>query len=445
MTTPADPPDLAAVAGVSLRAPQARYDAGALPFGAAVLFRAEGPASRIKGLTLSLTPEAAAACAAAGGSGARSVTFNVPQWVGLFGAGMREDNPRFEGLRALLVDHALLSHPDVIERLDLTGLGAEGPARELLVHLATLRGAVVEGGLRDQPRECPECAAVRHKDEEVRAAAARAEAQRALAAAKTPREVQSIRAKFYSVLYGVSPAWSGAAPRDCPHRALAAQAMEALCARFPEVMLELVEMLRCAGHGVERFVLAAPVMDAGVSRWLTGRARRRDDGWGYRPQRAWKRTVRVRDAARAAVELPPEQRVGVSYAASAWAYAAPVGTLGSNAALPASDDATPTLHDDDERIDVERMLPSFARPRPEPPRPAPRPAPPAAPAKATKPHAKRPAAKVKAAAPEKKPAAEAPALDEATRALLRGAGISDALIDEMVREGRLGGGPRGRR
>ncbi len=466
---PADVPDLAAVAGVSLRAPQERYAVEGLSFGDAALTRANGPASRFNDLDLALTPDAAARCAAQKGAAALRVSFALHELAPAHTAGLGEDDARLAGVRTLLVEHALLAQPALLvaanDRIDRTS--TEG---QLLAQLRATYEQIVGGGRGRAAKECRDCVIERRKAYNAQATLDLADLTARIKAAKTPRDAALLQQEYHTRRYMSSMYQTQRREADCPHVALAREALEALCARHAEVMFELVGLIEPAGRGAMRFVLREDVARAAVSHWITGRVRPRYVHWSQQRSTSaarGRRVVSARERALATQGLPAEQRAGVSYAATAWSYEAPVATLGWTPSATDSG-APPSIREggDEGPYEVSRVLPPFAQKAAarevvlvRPPgvpvvtveqakktvvtkkRPAVKTAP--APAPTKKAAAKKTAAQAPKMAAAKKtaPVAAAKAAPVAvppeTRAMLRKLGVSDALIDEMAREGRL--------
>ena len=447
MTTLADDAD-ALIAGVSRRAAKAVY-AFEAPGGAqASAIRRHGGGHVT--VTLTLTPEAAARAKAAGGSEASVVVIDPPARYVAESSWPRD--PRAVSLRGLLLDRALLSHPDWLADAKAAPDDLTDDERWLLhamrVTLATQLSAVAG----EAPVECKGC-------HELRTAGYRRELadieQTVVTRTQNGRRLNAQQAYELSRrLWEFRSKGPPPLTQTCPHIALMAAAPAALVAAHPEFAFELAGLLDVSTEG-KRFVLGQVFATALLPLWLTGRAR--DGGWygytrRYRPRRTSPWTS-IRDRARAAQELPKEQRAAVTYAAAAWGLGASLEAIGWTP--PAEPVAPPKLRADADEapLEVAAQVPPFAVKRP-PPKPAP--------AKAEKTAVQVAAAETVAAKAAKKPATEKPraekpkaekgaakkpkaekapkppaALRAVTRDVLRAVGITDALLDEMVREGRL--------
>jgi len=426
MTTPADDP----AAGVSLRKPRGVYSAALPDVGTATLLRPRF--GELASVTLQLTPDAVARAKAAGAPAVGAVSFPLRSG----GAAGWEADPRAGALRLLLVERALLSHPawlrDEAPPADLTD-----DERWTLGSLRATLARRLDLAAEDIPLECEACRDQRNDGARRELAAL----EQALITRKRDgkslswRDLESLSNQVWKLRSGLS---HRPPEGPCAHAEPAARGLAALVSAHEELAFELAGLLTASPDGA-RFVLGHPFETVILPRWLTGRARE-GGGW-YRtytrrqpPRRRAVSWTGLRDRARAADELPPEQREAVAYAATAWAITAPLGALGW--VPPPEPVASPALRADADEapLEVAAQVPSFAVKRAPPPaakkEPSKLPAgKPAAGNQPSKPPAGKPAAK-------KKPAA-APAVRAVTREVLRAVGLTDELIDEMVREGRL--------
>jgi hypothetical protein len=451
MTTPADDAD-ARIAGASRRAPKGHYTID-LPNGAHVsLARRHGRWQWT--IALTITPEAAAHVQTAGGSASTAVAIEPH-----IRHGAEHNWPldaRAAALRGLLLERALLANAAWLVDASARPTDLTDDERWLLramgLKLAAALGASGDGALS----ECAGCHELRtagfRSDLNAieQAVITRTQNGRRL----TSQQVYELSRRLWEVRAKGPPPLEAA----CPHMAMMGDAPAALAATHPEVAFEMAGLLGLSSDG-KRFVLGSVFETAVLPQWLTGRTRD-DYGYGtsyarrYRPRRTSPWTS-IRDRARAAQELPKEQRAGITYAATAWGISASLGAYGWTP--PAEPVADSVLRADAEEapLDVAAQVPSFAVVKRAPPPPPPKPEKTAAqtaaaktvaakaektakPTKAEKAAAKAPEAPKPAKAP-KPPKAPKPAKAPraVTRDVLRAIGISDALLDEMVREGRL--------
>jgi len=443
MTTPADDAD-ALVVGVSQRAAKPVYAFDLPGDGArANVTRHHGRGSVT--VTLTLSVEAAARAKAAGGGDAIVVVIDPPARHVSESSWPRD--PRAASLRGLLLDRALLAHPAWLADAEATPADLTDDERWLLhamrVTLATKLGAAL-GGSAAECKGCHELRTTGYRRELAdieQTVVTRMQNGRRINA----QQVYELSRRLWEFRAKGPPPLTAA----CPHLALMAAAPAALVAAHPEFAFELAGVLDVPRLG-KRFVLGEVLATAVLPLWLTGRTR--DGGWygygrRYRPRRTSPWTS-IRDRARAAQELPKEQRAAVTYAAAAWGLTASLEGLGWTP--PAEPIVQPALRADADEapLEVAAQVPSFAVKRP-PPKPAP--------AKVEKTAVQVAAAETVAAKAAKKPGAEKPKAEQpkaekpkaekapkappavraVTRDVLRAVGISDALLDEMVREGRL--------
>lgn len=285
--------DLDAIAGVSLKPPQTSYELVADEFGRILLTR---PTRwNLSDATLRIEPVATDEDPTP-----TPVVFSVGPWIPQDARGSR-DHDNLEGERELLVDHALLSHPELVtvnETPSSDGLSVA--ATTALDRLRKRWSNIVEASrdlYRWSPITCEEC--LRN------------------------RRVTDGR-------FAGRGMYSASGREPCPHTTVGSQALRSLCEAHGELVFELVQWLvpstvvQSFGEVIlppRRFVLHHELMTALVAQWLLGRSR---DAWrqewlrGYRPNPTTARTHYVRRSHRASGTLDSQTHAAVRFAADAW-------------------------------------------------------------------------------------------------------------------------------
>ena len=324
------------VAGISLRAPKEQYEVVGLSFGAATLQR-NIDTGRWTALTLTLTPQAVLEHVKAVPQRVATVVFPLGYWMAE-ASGLVDVDELAVGLRELLVDHGLLSHPDWLLGALPTDLP---PAQcEALERLQTVLAQVT-----GKSAICPVCPRPPPPRE------------------SSYGEGMDFDAGFSRMLrmMGIampSPSKTIAAvsappPVECPHAAMREEALRALGVAFPEVAFEAAQLLLAVPAMVPpRFVLSPMVLQSVLDEWLMKRA----------------------PIATASATAPPfeedaglkeVQRAGLAFAASAWRLHGPLVRF-----VPTDDDgsAPPTISATAARTEATLWWPESV-PKP-PPRPA---------------------------------------------------------------------------
>ncbi|MDB4929554.1 MAG: hypothetical protein JWM10_2038, partial [Myxococcaceae bacterium] len=238
---------LDAVAGLSARAPQREYTVDELWLGTATLRRRESD-GRWEALTLRLTPEAAAASERAGGSKAATVEFALDQW--LVSAEFSGYGP---GLRDLLAEHALLSHPAWLVDEAAAAPAIDGAS---LAALSALRAALKR--VTEQWAPCPACAPPRSAGRSGYGALAE------LMSARLPM-LRRLGIDVSDLVREIDPTPAV----DCPHAAMRREAFRALYGAFPELAFEATQVLSAAPTlTTPRFLMTAMMMRSAVREWL---------------------------------------------------------------------------------------------------------------------------------------------------------------------------------
>lgn len=285
--------DLDAIAGVSLKPPQASYELTVADFGRIVLTRP--PRWNLSDATLRIerVPEP-------DDPSPTPVVFSVGPWIPQDARGAR-DTENLEGERELLVEHALLSHPELVTAAETAS--SDGLSVASMTSLDRLRkrwSNIVEASrdlYRWSPITCEEC--LRN------------------------RRVSDGR-------FAGRGMYSSSGREPCPHTTVGSQALRALCEAHGELVFELVQWLvpstvvQSFGEVIlppRRFVLHHELMTALVAQWLLGRSR---DAWrqewlrGYRPGPTAARTHYVRRSLRSGSALDSQTHAAVRFAADAW-------------------------------------------------------------------------------------------------------------------------------
>lgn len=390
------------VAGLSRRAPQPAYEAPGLSFGGASLRRADG---RWASLTLTLTAGAPRK--------PTRVEYPMDTWMAESASFDPGDAPD-DGLRSLLVEHALLSHPAWLIDAEPIGRPSEGSAAAALDSLREHLELVTRRTVR-----CPVCPAP------FRRGGSRWSA-RSIPFGRMGDEERALL-KMLGLLPPDEPE-----PEDapsCPHAPMRREALTALYQAFPELAFEaatvLVPSLTQVGS---RFLVSPMLMRPLLRDWLLAPA---DIDSEYAPL-----ARNPEDAG-----LSAGQRGALALAAAAW------GEGGSLARfVPPANDAGPAP-----AMPTKASLPPLVLLWPDgiakpPPPAAPSTPPPAAavPApKHAKPSPKRaklsPAAPVEPApqaGPTPPPAASTPSPGQELMASeLRALGYTDAKIRQLIKDG----------
>ena len=390
------------VAGLSRRAPRPTYEAPGLSFGAASLRRADG---RWASLTLTLT----------GGASAKPTRVEYPMdpWMAESASLDTGDAPD-DGLRSLLVEHGLLSHPAWLTEPEPAGRPSEGTAAAALDglrgHLTRVTGRNVR---------CPVCPAP------FRRGGSRWSAK-SIPFGRMGDEERALL-KMLGLLPPEEPEPEEAP--SCPHAPMRREALEALYQAFPELAFEAATVLVPSITPAATRFLMSPMLMRGLLRdWLLVPTDPEDD---YAP------IVRGPEEA----GLPRGQRTALTPAAGPWDEGA---TLSRS--LPPANDAGPVP-----AMPTKGALPPLVLLWPDgiakPPPAAPSAPPPAVvvvpPSKRAKPAPKRakvaPAASVEPApqpgtAPP--PAASTPSPgQELMPAELRALGYTDAKLRQLIKDG----------
>lgn len=342
--------DLDPIAGLSRTPPAGAYVAEGLSFGSARLERDTERHWTWQRLVLSLTP-AAAASAGQTGSAASSIDLALH-----LRADLTVEPGALAGLRELLVVHRLLSRPELLRGRRTEDVPAGSPAARVLGLLASqLVERTTKPTFAYAEEECSRCRALRAEAERATKEAALKAAEAAVGTARSNAEARRMQQEV---------SWKRAAlvnTRDlsrrtepCPHMAMKYEALATLCRRFPELAFEATGLLQAAGAlDPPRFVIHTEAFKSALGHWLLGRARSRYDDWGasYSRLRHRRTYSATKSRAREATTLPPEQRAGVTFAASAWGFPGEIGALGWDPATTLEGDVSI-----DERPSVEEPL-----------------------------------------------------------------------------------------
>lgn len=390
------------IAGLALRAPRDTYEAAVPGMGLAALRRVQH-----QGFSLTLTLDASVAKSLATGKGATEVTLPGPS-----PAHHQTFSPAGD-LRALLVEHRLLHHPELLRggRTDLSDPAAAEALDGLQVTLlATVSRPSGWGYTRCA--KCPE----------------------------TPPPGPRPNPGYYGIGYPAP------AREHCAHVALYPKALTALMHAHPELTFEFADLLAPDDREhPTRYVLTGAAMQRALLSWLLpgkehARSRRAYvySGWessGY--GRARRKKPRP-TAARAAWEGVSEaQRVGLTFAARAWQCEADAPRFATRpeGAVPM---APWQPSDAVSAQGLAVLLPDeFRVPAVAPPRPAAPPRPPAAPAAPAP--AKKPAKRVVKKAPpaEAAPPSAPPPATLLTMKDLAALGHSAAEVKKMLKSAVL--------
>ena len=234
--------DLDAIAGVSLKPPQASYELTVADFGRIVLTRP--PRWNLSDATLRIER-----VAEPDDPSPTPVVFSVGPWIPQDARGAR-DTENLEGERELLVEHALLSHPELVTAAETAS--SDGLSVASMTSLDRLRkrwSNIVEASrdlYRWSPITCEEC--LRN------------------------RRVSDGR-------FAGRGMYSSSGREPCPHTTVGSQALRALCEAHGELVFELVQWLvpstvvQSFGEVIlppRRFVLHHELMTALVAQWLLG-------------------------------------------------------------------------------------------------------------------------------------------------------------------------------
>lgn len=437
--------ELAAIAGFSLARPAEAYVVDGLPFGSARLERDTSRQWSWQRLVLSLTPEAAAGAGGLG-SDAASIEFFMHQRGDL---GLEAE--ALVGLRTLLVKHRLLSRPEVLLGGHAQDIPSGSPsARVLGLLVRQLAERTTKPRISYVDEECAQCREVRAAGERSLREAALKAAEAAVMAAGSKTEARRLQQDLYWKKAALVNARDVSRRADaCPHMAMRYEALAALCARFPELAFEATGLLRAGGElDPPRFVIQAEAYKVALGHWLLGRARGRYDGWSdpYARSRHRRTYAAARSRAREATALPPEQRAGVTFAASAWGFEGEIGALGWDpAAAPEGDVSIDELPSDEEQISVSAVLPDgcVEAPKAKAPVVAASPAKRARPSKSTAAGAAQKAAPTPKSGPAAKvPVVSAPAVTETPAgelmaSELKALGHTPADVKRMLADGVL--------
>ncbi|MDO9017597.1 MAG: hypothetical protein Q8S73_45075 [Deltaproteobacteria bacterium] len=386
------------VAGLSRRAPLLAYEATGLSFGAASLRRVDG---RWASLTLTLT----------GGAPRKPgrVEYPMDTWMAE-SASLDADDVPDDGLRSLLVDHALLSHPAWLIDPEPDGRPSEGAAAAALDSLREHLELVTRRAVR-----CPVCPAP------FRRGGSRWSGVN-IPFGRMGDEERSLL-KMLGLLPPEEPEPENAP--SCPHAPMRREALEALYRAFPELAFEAATVLVPSVTPVApRFLVSPMLMRPLLRDWLLVPTDVEDE---YAP------LVRAPEDA----GLLAGQRAALALAAAAWGeegsltrFAPPANDAGPLPAMPTKA-ALPGL--------VLLWPDGIAKPLPPAAPSAPPPPAVDAPPKRAKPAPKR--AKVAPAAatepaPQPGPVASTPSPGQEMMAgELRALGYTDAKIRQLIKDG----------
>ncbi len=388
-STPPDPVELAA--GLSLRAPEPVRKITGLSFGHAEFTRPVSFGPRYLNLRLHLTPKAAEACGAAGASTHTTVdaTFLASPHDILGGADLADKSG---GLRALVAERHLLSHPSLLRR-NVIPQDYGAAERAALAALQRRYTSVTSAdGVFGYTKQCVPCATLWREREQKRVIESvtqrRTELTTQLARASDRYEVARLRSELANLNWSFNTQMLARSPDPCPHVAMAREAFAKLCDEHPEVAFELVGLIVPeAGERPGRYVLNPAVFLQMAGEWLVGRTRDAygyampqsrwlDPRWGrWRPSRGKSRSFSAKGIALTS-EIPESDQVAVRFAATAWHTSEPVERLWRAADAP-SPEAPPAFSPEaqaDERLEVPKLIPALSAPSSKAPPPAKKPA-----------------------------------------------------------------------
>jgi hypothetical protein len=297
------------VAGLSLAAPRSKYAIGAArwqrdpPFGLLMT----------GSLTLDLDPRTAREL----GSPVTRAVFSPLRWLnagwpgGVGGYLGRDVMAGSESWRALIVEHRLLSRPELIRSESArkaweTASGAGEAERAALRALAERYHRVLSSYTTGRPRVVIECAACQAAREQ-------------RGAASVPRHLRTI--------------YPGREQRaSCVHAPMAVNALEQLCEAHPELTFEIIGWFAPEGalsrsqdaSSPRRFVLDTGVMKAVYGHWLLGQAPEEWGSWRYHGYRQHERkSFRVdrRRLTNQPDKVAKKLRGALAFAAASWGIA----------------------------------------------------------------------------------------------------------------------------
>lgn len=399
------------IAGISLRAPRAEYIVTGLSFGEATLRRNTGT-GRWETLTLRLTPSAAADVQKAGGSRDVTVIYPLEHWQAQGTTFDAEVEAVAAGLHPLLVDHGLLSRPELLTSARSIDPDLDAPAA---ASLEALRSTLSRSTRR--AARCPVCV----------------ERRSTLDPRFSQRDTRySEQAEILRMLGIILPG-QGQRMHDqpapeCPHSAMRHLSLQRLCEEHPELAFEAALLLvPVTVADPPRFVLSPMAMKPMLEEWLMLDARDDyDDYDDYDEFTSEARRVVVPRAAPGDSTLTPGQRGALAFATQSWEAG---GAL--TGYLPPANDASgemPVMASEVIPPDVALLWPEgVARPAPTP-APTPPPPPPAKPV-VTK--------RAKAAPPAPTPAPTPTPGQELMTSELRALGYTEAKVKKLLKEGAL--------
>lgn len=379
------------VAGVSLRAPVNVHKITGLSFGDAELKTPTSFGPRYLNLKLHLNAAAVEACREAGASTLTTIeaTFLASPHDILGGADLADKSG---GLRALVAERHILSHPSLLRR-NAVPLDYGTAERAALAALQRRYASVTNAeNLFGYTKQCAPCATLWREREQKRVIQAtaqrREELTTQLARAHDRYEVARLRSELANLNWSYSTQMLARSPDPCPHVAMAREALTKLCDERPEVGFELAGLIVPeAGEHPSRYVLNPSVFLQMAGEWLVGRARDaygyalpqsrwNDPRWGrWRPTRGKSRSFSAKGLALAG-EIPEVEQVAVRFAATAWHTREPVERLWRSPTAP-SPDAPPVFATEsqaDERMEVPKLIPALSGPSSKAPPPPKKPA-----------------------------------------------------------------------
>jgi hypothetical protein len=332
------PVDLRAIAGCSLSAPYAEYEVNELSFGSTTVRRDTTMPNQWGTITLFFDAETVARCASAGGASIASLV--VPITPGVVDEEAEETTPTFDGMRALIVEHKLFSHPELLRQDEIENIPSHSPAGERLAALnAQLRQMVDEASFGRSTR----CTACRQLD---------------------PRSIPTRRPGLYTDVYSENPYLR---PPPCPHQPLLVEALKAVCDMSPELTFEWVGLLVPSFTLTPpRFVLAPAIASGTIANWLTGRAQSSYLGWygaEWRPKAHSKTSRSHRKLREAGLEgMSPTQRNAMVFAAEAWEAEDVTTALETTDHSTATTDLLVQALERDETFEMVAVLPPSIQP-----------------------------------------------------------------------------------